>query len=84
MPDTVLEGGSTGQTPCSHGGCFFFFLGWLLVIYFPLGARHKVMGLSGRPRVAWIVKSGALSTSFFVFCCFDIKEPNCFCLWQPA
>ena len=32
----------------------------------------------------YIVKSWALSTSFLVFCCFDIKEPNCYCLLQPA
>ena len=26
--------------------------------------------------MAWIVKSGVLSTSFLVFCCFDIKNPT--------
>lgn len=25
-----------------------------------------------------------LSTYFLVFCCFDVKEPNCFCLLQPT
>lgn len=34
--------------------------------------------------VAWIVKNGVLSTSFLVFCCFDMKEFNCFCLLHTA
>lgn len=60
----------------------FFF--WLLLIYFPLDARHRVTECQEGSCVAWVGKSGDLSTSFLVFCCFDIKEHNCFCLLQLA
>lgn len=51
---------------------------------FPLGARHMVRGCQEGSRVAWMVKSRVLSTPFLLFCCFDMKEANCFCLLQPV
>ena len=57
---------------------------WLLVIYSALCARHMVMGGQEDLRVSWVVKTGVFPTSLSVFCSFDIKEPNCFCLLQPA
>lgn len=46
-----------------------------LGVYFPLGARHRVPGRVEGSHVAWTVKSGTLSTSFLVFCYFDVEPP---------
>ena len=47
---------------------------WLPGVYCLLGARHRVMSCKEGSPVAWKVESGVLSTSFLMFCCFDIKK----------
>ena len=70
--------------PISRTHPIILFSHWLLRIYFPLGARHMVTGCQEGLYVVWIVKNGVLSTSFLVFCYFDMKELNCFCLLHTA
>lgn len=63
---------------------FGFGFGLFLLAACRLFSTQLVTGCQEGSRVAWVVKSEALSSSFLVFCRFDIKEPNCFCLLQPA
>lgn len=44
---------------------------------FPHGARHTVMGYQDGSCVAWIVKSRVPLTFLLVFCCSDVRGPNC-------
>ena len=53
---------------------YLLFFCKLLGVYFP--ARRTVTGSQKGLCMAWILRSGVLSTSFFMFASFDIQESN--------
>ena len=50
-----------------------FYFCWLLEIYCPLGARHRVMGCEEGSQVTWIVKSKVSQLPFWCFAVLILK-----------